>query len=180
VRIRSGLGCYAKDYLRGTIEWDADVPALQQQQDKRDYLTDSESDDEGADAYGGMDFKPSMTRVRKILSAPPPVKVVETPAAAGKGAKDAKKGAPAVAVAPVVAVAAPTTVDTEDGGFGGLEEGQRREEQVELMRDRKTLDLESTILKARKTKMDEFAKKYVYKNTRICLSFFFFFCYFCT
>ena len=43
--------------------------------------------------------------------------------------------------------------------FSVLEEGQRREEQVELLRDRKTLDLESTILRARKSKMDEFAKK---------------------
>jgi hypothetical protein len=33
--------------------------------------------------------------------------------------------------------------------------------QVELLRDRKTLDLESTILKTRRAKQDEFSKKYV-------------------
>jgi hypothetical protein len=32
---------------------------------------------------------------------------------------------------------------------------------VELLRDRKTLDLESTILKTRRAKQDEFSKKYV-------------------
>lgn len=60
-----------------------------------------------------------------------------------------------------VATPAPLTADTvQSEAFSTLlEDGQRREEQVELLRDRKTLDLESTILKARKAKMDEFAKK---------------------
>ena len=40
-----------------------------------------------------------------------------------------------------------------------LDEGQRREEQVELLRDRKTLDLESTILRARKSRQDELTKR---------------------
>ena len=160
-RHRSGLGCYSRDHLRGPLEWDADVPPLQQRQDKRDYLTDSESDNE--DGYG--DFKPTLARVRKLLIPPPP-KIVEPVAVlAGKGGKDAKKGAPAAAPAPapapvVVAAAAPLTADTlQSEAFGALEEGQRREEQVELLRDRKTLDLESTILRARKTKFDEFANK---------------------
>ena len=45
--------------------------------------------------------------------------------------------------------------------FSVLEDSQRREEQVELLRDRKTLDLESTILRARRVKQDEFTKKWV-------------------
>jgi hypothetical protein len=125
-------------------------------QDKRDYLTDSESDNE--DGYG--DFKPSIARVRKLLKPPPP-KVEEAPAPTGKGGKaDPKKAAPAPAAAPAP-TPAPLTSDTmQSEAFSTmLEEGQRREEQVELLRDRKTLDLESTILKARKVKFDEFAKK---------------------
>lgn len=79
----------------------------------------------------------------------------------GKG-KDAKKGAPAPApaAAPVVPVAAPLTNDSMDrDNFSVLGEDQRREEQVELLRDRKTLDLESTLLRTRKNKQDEFTKK---------------------
>jgi hypothetical protein len=125
-------------------------------QDKKDYLTDSESDNE--DGYG--DFKPSIARVRKLLKPPPP-KVEEAPAPTGKGGKaDPKKAAPAPAAA-AAPTPAPLTSDTmQSEAFSTmLEEGQRREEQVELLRDRKTLDLESTILKARKVKFDEFAKK---------------------
>jgi len=82
------------------------------------------------------------------------------PAGKGKDAKkDAKKGAPAAAAAPTPApVAAPLTNESMDN-FSVLEDSQRREEQVELLRDRKTLDLESTILRARRVKQDEFTKK---------------------
>ena len=77
----------------------------------------------------------------------------------GKG-KDAKKGAAAPTPAPVP-VAAPLTNESMDrDNFSVLGEDQRREEQVELLRDRKTLDLESTILRTRKNKQDEFTKKY--------------------
>ncbi len=81
----------------------------------------------------------------------------------GKG-KDAKKGAAAPAPAPApVPVAAPLTNESMDrDNFSVLGEDQRREEQVELLRDRKTLDLESTILRTRKNKQDEFTKKYVF------------------
>lgn len=87
-RHRSGLTCFSKDHLRSAFEHDAEVPPLQQALDKKDYLTDSESDNE--DGYG--EFKPTIERVRKILQPPPPPKVEETAAPAGKGAKDAKKG----------------------------------------------------------------------------------------
>jgi hypothetical protein len=65
-----GLTCYSSDHLRGISEKDGDVGALQTHQSKQDCLTDSESDNE--DGYSGPDRKPSMARVRKILSAPPP------------------------------------------------------------------------------------------------------------
>lgn len=78
----------------------------------------------------------------------------------GKGGKDAKKGAAAPAPAPAPVVAAPLTNESMDrDNFSVLGEDQRREEQVELLRDRKTLDLESTILRTRKNKQDNFTKK---------------------
>ena len=161
-RHKSGLGCFSKDHLRGPLEREStsEVAPLQTQQDKRDYLTDSESDNE--DGYG--DFKPTLERVRKLLLPPPPKKVEEVAPPPGKGGKDAKKGAPAPAPAPVAVAAspvkAPNTMDTlQSDAFSVLEDGQRKEEQVELLRDRKTLDLESTILRARKTKFDTFAAK---------------------
>ena len=97
-RHRSGLSCFSRDHRRSAAERDPEVPPLQQALDKKDYLTDSESDNE--DGYG--DFKPSVQRVRKILQPPPPAKVEEAAVPAGKGGKDAKKGkgAPAPAPAP--------------------------------------------------------------------------------
>jgi hypothetical protein len=43
-----------------------------------------------------------------------------------------------------------------------LKEGQRREEQVELLRDRKTLELESALGQQRKKHENEIADRYVY------------------
>jgi len=139
-RHRSGLGCFARDHLRGDLEWDADVAPLQSKQDKRDYLTDSESDSE----EGYANLKPSLHRARKLLQPPPPKEEPVVPA--GKS----KKGEPA----PV-----PVTIAVEEDDSFVLGEEQRKEEQVELLRDRKTLDLESTILRARKAKLDLFAQK---------------------
>lgn len=87
---------------------------------------------------------------------------VEEVALAGKGKdakKDTKKAAAPAAAAPTPApVAAPLTNESMDN-FSVLDDSQRREEQVELLRDRKTLDLESTLLRARRVKQDEFTKK---------------------
>ena len=84
----------------------------------------------------------------------PPVKGGKAPAKAA-----AKPAAPApAAVSSPTPVQAPLTSESLDN-FSVLGEDQRREEQVELLRDRKTLDLESTLLRERKNKMDAFAKK---------------------
>ena len=80
-RHASGLSCYSSDHLRGLLEHDADVSALQNKQSKQDCLTDSESDNE--EAYNGPEKKPSMARVKKILTAPPPPPK-EDPVAVGK------------------------------------------------------------------------------------------------
>ena len=71
-RHASGLTCYAVDHLRAPLERDKEIRSLQIKQDKHDYLTDSESDNE--DGYG--DFKPTMARVKKLLEPPPPPKVL--------------------------------------------------------------------------------------------------------
>jgi hypothetical protein len=137
-------------YLISCI-YDNDIWAYdtsQVKQDKRDYLTDSESDDED---YAGL--KPSLERARRLL-APPQEDPATAAAATGgkdKSGKDLlkdKKGAPP-----------PTPVVEVDDESFVLGEEQRNEEQVELLRDRKTLDLDSTILKARKGKLNAFAAK---------------------
>lgn len=155
-RHASGLSCFARDHLRGTSEWDPDVAPLQRKQDKEDYLTDSESDEEEDDPEYAKSIRPSMDKVRKILR--PPKNTEET---VDTTAKNKSKGKAAVATSP----APPLTNDTIGSeGFGlsehdVLEEGQRKEEQVELLRDRKTLDLESTISKARILKFDSFTER---------------------
>ncbi len=70
-RHASGLCCYSRDHLRAPLEADGEIKPLQKAQDKKDYLTDSESDNE--DGYG--DFKPTMEKVKKLLVPPPPPKV---------------------------------------------------------------------------------------------------------
>lgn len=160
-RHMSGLSCFGTtDHLRSATQWDQDISALQERLDKNDYLTDSESDNE--DVYGTI--KPSIQRVRVLLNPPPPK--VEEPVITGKGGKAPAKGkeAPKTTV-PVAATAIVTTpaVDTSLDDFSILlGEGQRKEEQVELMSDRKILDLESTILRNRKNKIDEFTKRLLY------------------
>eukprot|EP01034_Spumella_vulgaris_P029722 gene29722-36814_t len=158
-RHRSGLLCYANDHLRGPVERDRDLAPLQSKQDKADYLTDSESDEE--DGYG--EVRPSIARVKQILRPPAQKEEVAVPdpkAAKGKAPPPAKKGAPTPAAAPVAVAATPMTSDTQEG-FGALEDEQRREEQVELLRDRKTLDLESTWSRARKQQFDAITKRLV-------------------
>ncbi len=107
-----------------------------------------------------------MVRVKQILKPPPAVKK-EEPVVDTKGAKGAKKPTPAAAAAAVkeaaaTVVAPPTTVDTDVHGesFGDNSSHEKREEQVELLRDRKILDLESTWTRARKNQYDAVTKRY--------------------
>lgn len=80
-RHASGLCCYSSDHLRGLTEKDGDIAPLQQKQDKQDCLTDSESDNE--EVYHSSHSKPSMARVKAILTAPPPKPKEEPAPAAG-------------------------------------------------------------------------------------------------
>ena len=77
-RHASGLSCYRRDHLRAPLERDGEIKPLQRCQGKKDYSTDSESDNE--DGYG--DFKPTMEKAKptmekakKLLVPPPPPKV---------------------------------------------------------------------------------------------------------
>jgi hypothetical protein len=148
----SGLNCYKNDFQRDTNEWDGDIQFLQKKLAKEDYLTDSESDneDEIDDAY-----RPSMKRVKKILK--PSKKAAEaTPAAAPATAKGAKGGKAPAAVAPVATATAVEEKEDEDLSEEVL---NKKEEQVELLRDRKVLDLETTYKKSRQVLFQSMSKK---------------------
>lgn len=155
----SGLNCFARDHLRAVHEWDMDITPLQTALDPGDKLTDSESDND--EDYS--DLKPSLAKVRALLR--PPKKVVEEVSTGKAGAKPpAGKATPAAATkeAPKTVEAPPASsvlVDDDNESFALLGENERKEEQVELLRDRKTLDLESTWWKKRKSTLDEVTKR---------------------
>lgn len=151
----SGLICFAKDHCRGVVEKDVEITPLQTKQDKADYLTDSESDND--DDYHSS--KPSTEHLKSILN--PPKKIVEDNVDMKKDKKDKKgkkdtKGEQSKANENV-------KVDQsfEDDAFSVLHEDQRKEEQVELLRDRMTLDLEGSVWKGRKANFDDVSHRYL-------------------
>lgn len=155
----SGLHCFARDHLRDVHEWDADVAPLQRQLDPKDKLTDSESDNDDDFYYASL--KPSMEKVKAVLR-PPKKEVVEEPAKGAKG----KATAPAKTPAPATPAPAPVTMPgflEEDSSslFGDDGSGVKNREQVELLRDRKTLDVESTLWRERKSHADEVYRRQV-------------------
>lgn len=171
----SGLSCYAKDHLRNAIEWDHDILKLQHRQNKYDILTDSESDNDD-DAYG--DYKPSMERVRMLLKPPPPkINIIESSSSDSKGKKSSTtKGKESSPVKPSAtttntnskASSAAAIVNTLDNNNNNnnldtfsttLHDDERKEEQVELLSDRKILEMESTILKTRRKKVEDFTDR---------------------
>jgi len=131
-RHSSGLQCFANDHTRSYAEEDADVGPLQTKQDKNDQLTDSESDDE--ETY--LVAKPSIELARSII------RTVDTTAPDSPSSKANRLNS-----------------SLESTDFAKLDPSQRIEEQVELMRDRKTLDLESSLLRLRQEQADTIAKR---------------------
>jgi hypothetical protein len=160
-RHTSGLFCYIQDHERGTLQRDPEVAALQSKQNKADCLTDSESDNE--DGYGQS--KPTIKRVRQILRATAVSVPAVEPATATAGGD--KKGKAAASSVPVTAAAASATaavtMSAPTLGFDDdeplLSESQKNEEQVELLRDRKMLDWESTVSKTRKEELNAIASQ---------------------
>ena len=148
-RHRSGLYCLASDHLRLLTAPDVDLPPLQHRQARADHLTDSESDEE--DKYTTP--VPSMKRVRallrgKSLKVVSVVAAIENPISTKKG-KAGSKGAKEAKL--VIAASAPTAAninDIDDEDSEG-DVNEKKSEQVELMRDRKTLELEGSLSRQR-------------------------------
>lgn len=158
-RHQSGLHCLKADHLRALTDPDPEVGPLQNRQAKADCLTDSESDEDEKYAVP----VPSMRTVKKLLSGKLSRKVPVTGAAieektnvgknakAGKGTKAksaATAAAAAVVVAPVAAVVLLPPEDIEDAS----DIDDKKSEQVDLMRDRKILELNSCLSSDRKSK----------------------------
>jgi hypothetical protein len=152
-RHTSGLNCFEVDHYRGLHDHDSDVRQLQQRQDAADHLTDSESDEE--DAYQVP--KPTVRRIRKLLSAkeeepvaPPPVET------GGKQKSMASVPGKQDSVASMVSVNVPGDASAADEESVADDSVQ---EQVELLRDRKTLDMESYLLKLRQKGAEDIANR---------------------
>ena len=129
----SGLYCFSRDHLRSLYEDDFDVAPPQFAQDQGDVLTDSESDDD----EGYVAERPSMQGARRLFRD-------------GNYLQNEDQ-------------VSSSMLDTslESDGFGALSPTKRREEQVELLRDRKTLDLESTLLRQRQASDNELWKRMI-------------------
>ena len=157
----SGLHCFARDHTRGVLDSDPDVAPIQECPDPKDYLTDSDSDDD--DVY--VPIKPSIQEARRIITTPKisPRNIPDpTPQPAGKGKAAPPGKAPAAPPTPVQAPPTNDTVQTQES-FGLLDESEKRHDQVELMRDRKILDFEISKKKAREMNAAELSKKYINK-----------------
>jgi hypothetical protein len=136
-RHASGLHCFANDHRRSVDEEDMDVAPLQSVKAKEDHLTDSESDDE--DAY--VQEKPSLAKARGILWD----KQEDGAAAAAPGTQDS------VDATEAFGLEADDDVNTEMSG----------RLQVELLRDRKIIELESNLRKDRYARMDKLTQRLV-------------------
>jgi hypothetical protein len=138
----------SKDHLRSLTGTDLDFTPLQVSQSSDDRLTDSESDDD--EKYD--EEKPSIAKVRKMLRSyakeeektveVAPVNPKDKGAKGGGGAKSARKEEIAAAQSPPPSKA---ESDAEAFGLGG--DPNKVDTQVELLRDRKILDLASELIK---------------------------------
>jgi hypothetical protein len=129
-RHHSGMNCFRRDHLRSVLEADLDFTPLQYRQDRADVLTESESDEE--DKYEVP--PPSLDRVRALVSGNKESSSLLADADGSKGKGDRSVG-----------------VSADDAKAWG--------EQVELLRDRKMLELESSMLKLRNIRAAAFADR---------------------
>lgn len=154
----SGLHCLKNDHHRAVTDPDPEVASLQNRQAKADCLTDSESDED--DKYAAP--VPSMRTVKSLLSGKLQRKIPAAGAAieektsinkntkAGKVAKT--KSATTAAVAVVVAPITVAGVLPPEEVEGVSDVDDKKSEQVELMRDRKILELNSCLSSARRNR----------------------------
>jgi len=98
-----------------------------------------------------------MEVARKILSAPRPIEVLEAaPPVKGKAAAKAPP-TKAVSVATPVPEPPATAETLNSEAFSRLEESEKKRDQVELMRDRKILDVEGARKKIRESRESNLA-----------------------
>ena len=158
-RHRSGLNCFSRDHERTLISRDPDVPPATEELEREDILTDSESDDE--DAYkqkyvvdastATTEEVPSLAAARLILRGESLVKKEPDLSAATKNNK-AKVN---------IETTGPPTNDSTDESFH-LKEADRRTDQVELIRDRKILDMENVFKRQREKNADEITERLIH------------------
>lgn len=162
-RHRSGLNCFARDHERTLFSRDLDVPPATEVLDREDLLTDSESDDD--DAYkktypigATTSEKPSLAAARLVLRTPQPVEAAPS-SPAGKG----KKGGPGPAATPVALSGGgdQQTADSSAESFA-LKDADRRCDQVELMRDRKILEMENVLKSQREKNSNDITERYFF------------------
>jgi len=154
-RHRSGLICFKSDHERGLLSPDKEIPGLRNKKDSADHLTDSESDND--DVY--LNQKPSMATARKILrpneeSKSDNERLLPLSPTKGNNHRDGDHS--------------PYSPTFSQSEFN-LAEGDRKDDQVELMRDRKTLDLETTVQRNRYEYANILTKKLIMlSSSTIC------------
>ena len=164
-RHASGLNCFEVDHYRGLHDPDPDVRSLQQRQDAADHLTDSESDEE--DAYQVP--KPTLRRIRGLLSNKEP----EAPPPVAEGGKQKSVIGSQESMASMASAAASVPGDISVGSAADDESvvDNTGREQVELLRDRKILDMESYLLKSRQKVAEDIANRLVeLSSSSTCLA----------
>lgn len=169
----SGLNCYEFDHYRGLYDHDDDIKPLQYRQDPEDHLTDSESDED--DAYNLP--KPTISHIRKILNKQLNTNSTITsepisPPGKMKGKELISSPPPTTTISNVqhatstnISLLSPNDIpDTENINEDSINE------QVELLRDRKILDMESYLIKLRQKTAEDIATRLEsLSSSSICL-----------
>ena len=151
-RHRSGLFAFSRDHTRPLLARDPDLPPALSGPDPADQLTDSESDGEGegegeGDGEDGFDsdLRPSVRKVRLALGR------AAEDSGNSRGDSDAmcppEQEQDAGGDGSVLLKSLPLGSAADDGSLFAfrLTEETRRPEQVELIRDRKILELEQNL-----------------------------------
>lgn len=167
----SGLCCQPYDYQTSLKQDDPDISILQNKLAKEDYLTDSESDDDDDYKYP----KPTMSMVKNILrpiqSNKNTEQIIQDTSSKGtsggnsqnnstnKKGNTSKSSTTSTPNLPISIVETPKSIDDRDA-FSVLDEADRKVDQVELLRDRKTLDHAIHIQKIREEKLAILTNRY--------------------
>lgn len=151
----SGLNCFEFDHYRSIYDHDDSVKPLQNRQDPDDHLTDSESDEE--DAYDIP--KPTISHIRKLLnkSITTSTTVTNTTEPISQPVKGKGKEQPLSTNTTNVSTNMSVVSNTEPDTDSIIDETVS--EQVELLRDRKILEMETYLLKTRQKTAEDIANR---------------------